>query len=170
MLRVSLRELLLLTAFVAGGLAALKYAGEAVWIVLSSAVPLCLMAATVVALVDRGRRQAMASGFVACMGIYWAMLMLTGSAGRSHWPTEMFIGRLHDAMATRTWVDQRNGKVFNYDPREDGAPNYFRTIESPEAGYFNAIGHFLGAILFGYVGSRFAAWIYMRRAKSEPPT
>ena len=49
MWRVTIRELLLVTAFVAGSLASLKYAGPVAWMVIASGVPLCLMITTVIA-------------------------------------------------------------------------------------------------------------------------
>lgn len=75
--RFSLRHFLLLVAALAIALAALKFANEWWIVVLSGGMILLVMAMLVVALVDRGPRQAFAIGFVACAAIY-AGLVLSG--------------------------------------------------------------------------------------------
>lgn len=68
--RVSLRELLLIVAFLAVGCAALKYASPTWITVVSACGLLCFMVAVVVALAERGRRQVLALGFASRMTIY----------------------------------------------------------------------------------------------------
>lgn len=170
MLRVTLRELLLLTAFIGGGLAALKYAGATTFLVLANGVHLCLMVAAVFALVDRGRRQAIASGFAACLAIYLALLMVSyPQQGRYTMITGKLLGTLYEAMAVRTYFDRQTGMEIPYDPqwRISGYPNNLQRDSLPDGGHFAAVGHYLWALLFGYLGSRLAAWIYARRVKAE---
>ena len=76
MFRFTIKELLLLTACIAVGCAALRYGGDLWMLTLSSCLLFGLMAAAVVMVVDRGRCQAMASGFVVCVVIYRAALLL----------------------------------------------------------------------------------------------
>ena len=79
MLRYTIKDLLFLTIFVAVAAAALRYGGDFWMLTLSSCLLFGLMIATVVMFVDRGRRQAMATGFVACVVIYQAALLLPGA-------------------------------------------------------------------------------------------
>jgi hypothetical protein len=169
MLRITLRELLVLTAFVAAGLAALKYAGDVTLMIMTSGVHLCLMAMTVIALVDRGRRQAIASGFTACVAIYLALLMFREPNALYWWMTDKLLGRLHEAMVTETWVDLLTGQEVAFDPqwRVVGLPGNIGGKQSPRDIHFKGVGHYLWALLFGYLGSRLAAWIYARRVKAE---
>jgi len=125
-------------------------------------------------LVDRGRRQAIASGFAACLAIYLALLMFTNSADRERWATQMLILRLHQAMVTRTWYDNRTGEELAYDSRWPviGYPDHVKANPSPKENYFRAVGHWLWALVIGYLGGRFAAWIYDRRHDKQraPPS
>ena len=76
MFRFTIKDLLFLTVFVAIATAALRYGGDLWSLTLSSCLLFGLMIAAVVMVVDRGRRQAMASGFVVCVVIYRAALLL----------------------------------------------------------------------------------------------
>ena len=170
MWRVTIRELLIVTAFVAGSLASLKYAGPVVWMVIASGVSLCLMISTVIALVDRGRRQAMASGFASCGAIYLAMSMLIASAGHGDLVTESLSTRLYLSMVSYNWYDKKSGEMVAFDPRWETVgypPSIRRSAPSIDLSYFKSIGHLLWALLFGYFGSRFAAWLHARRHDDE---
>jgi hypothetical protein len=172
MLRVTIRELLLVTAFVAGSLASLKYAGPVAWMVIANGAAACLMIATVVALVDRGRRQAIASGCAACLAIYLAMLSHTATSARGNWATDMLLERLNAAMMTQTWIERGTGQEVAYDPQWKvvGLPLNVGGSQSPSHSHFMAVGHMLWALVFGYLGSRFAAWIYARRLHEQGST
>ncbi len=63
MFRFAIKDLLFLTAFVAVGAAALRYGGDLWSLTLSSCLLFSTMIAAVVMVADRGRRQAIASGF-----------------------------------------------------------------------------------------------------------
>jgi hypothetical protein len=182
LLRVSLRELLVAFALIGVGCAALKYAGEAWWMVLSAVMLVGFLAAVIMAVVGRGPGQARAIGFVLCVGIY-GVLIWSAQIGRGNGqnreldpyegrlPTTKLLKPLFELLVVRTWIDTFTGKeVPNYNPPpEDGNPGMgffpgaMGSRESPERGQFMAIGHLLWAVLFGYLGSRFAAWVAARR-------
>ncbi|HEX5103743.1 MAG TPA: hypothetical protein VFV87_08040 [Pirellulaceae bacterium] len=182
-LRISLLELLLLLAAVAVGCAALKYAGEVWWIVLSSALLVGFLAAAVVAVVGRGPGQARAIGFVLCVMIYmpliWAAPLDTSReldphAGRL--PTTKLLGAIFESIVSRKQVDMATGQpVANSNSGYSGAYpptlGYSMTLtqESPDRGQFMAIGHLLWALLLGYLGSRLAVWVDGRRRQRAEP-
>ena len=171
--RLSLRELLLALAFVALACAALKYAGEVWWTVLSAGVLIVFLAATVLAVVARGQEQALAIGFVLCVAIYglliWSAPIDPGDQQSRELdpysgslPTTKVMRPLFDALVTRTQT-----------PMSGFGGGVMMTRETPERSQFMAISHLLWALALGYLGSRFAGWIYARRVRSEerpPPT
>ena len=132
MFRFTIKELLIVTACVAAGTAALRYGGDLWMLSLSSCLLLGLMAAAVVMVVDRGRRQAMASGFVVCVVIYRAALLL---------PVAYTLPTMKLSLVIQ--------------------PSLVNSFQFPE------IAHLLLSLLFGYVGARFAGWIYSRRIAEE---
>lgn len=161
MFRFSLRELVLLVAFVAISCAALKYAGE-IWLALISAGAfLTFMTAAVMLIIERGQRQAMASGFVLWMGVYLGLLFFYPV--RSDLPTETVLRPIHGLVATDTWLDNITGEVIpDYDPEKPSRRAIQRRV--PDYRRFMNIGHVLWTLLLGYVGSRLAGWLYLRRA------
>ncbi|MEX2173777.1 MAG: hypothetical protein WD872_05400 [Pirellulaceae bacterium] len=168
-IRFSIWELLLLTACVAAGLTCLKYADRNIWLVLANAVPVCLAIAAVIALADRGRRQAIAGGFAICLAIYLALLMNTGSAARGRWATEMMLDRLHKSMMTQKWIDGQTREDIGNPPWPTAMLGNVAGVQVPNSGVFRAIGHMLWALLFGYLGGRFAEWLYWRRQSVAAP-
>ena len=188
--RFSLRELLLLIGFVAIACVSLKYAGF-VWIlILSAAVLLFFMSAVVVALVDRGRRQAAAIGFAAVVAVYavlfWSSPLepntsesreLYSYSGRL--PTTKALHPLARVLVRDTWVDSAGNEIVGYDPTKAGGmgmgtggmmamgtfgsgPQYRQVPYHPD---FMAVGHLLWTLLLGYFGSRLALWSYDGRSK-----
>jgi hypothetical protein len=158
-LRVSLRELLLLLGFFALACAALKYA-NGWWEAAISAVALLLfMASVVIALVDRGRRQAVAIGFAVFMGSYGLM----GWIREGDLPTDLPLAALYRAIATQTYVDVMTQEVVPGNEFSVYSQNVVGMNVSPDSSAFLRIGHVLWALLLGYVGSRLAAWVYSRR-------
>ena len=129
--RFSLRELILLIGFVAVACVSLKYAGF-VWIlILSAAVLLFFMGAVVVALVDRGRRQAEAIGFAAVAAIYGVLYWsspdlpnttenqeLYSHSGRL--PTSKALHPLAQVIVRDYWVDSTGKEIVGYDPTTAG--------------------------------------------------
>ncbi len=175
MMQVSLRELFILVAFVAIGTASLRLAGPLASVFIALALLLC-MAMAVAAAVDRGMRQAFATGFVLCTMAYAILLFATHStelqlhAGRL--PTSKLLSPLFEEIVNRTWVDRFSGRELpNYVPtRVDRLPGEMPTAagvrvesETPDRMTFMIVGHILWASIFGYAGGKFAQFIYARR-------
>jgi hypothetical protein len=188
LLRLSLGELLLVVGFFAMASAALKYASATWWVILSSAALLLLIGAAVVAAIDRERRQAKASGFMLSMAIYGIVFYCSApideygrhrelDPDRGRLPTSRLLAPLHQGIASRNWIDSRTGEVVpEYDPNMGTGFGYgsgaggIVVRESPPRRQFMAIGHLLWAMVLGYAGGRFAAWIYDRRcANAQRP-
>jgi hypothetical protein len=167
---LSLRELLLALAFVAVACAALKHAGDVWWALLSAALLLAFLAAAVVAVVGRGPGQARAIGFVLCVTIYIG-LTITGLLNHGL-PTFALLNAAYPVVATTEWLDLKTGRVIS----EEQALNADLELsvgsrQLPEQRDFFAVGHLLWAVTLGYLGSRFAGWVYARRLQREerPP-
>ena len=122
--RFSLRELLMLLGFVAVGCAALKYAGE-VWVTALSAIVLLLfMLSTVVAVIDRGHRQALAIGFALCVAVYGVLFWSSTRADQGNreldphegrLPTTKLLKPLFTALVSGVYIDSSTGKIIpNY--------------------------------------------------------
>jgi len=188
--RFSLRELLLAVTFIAVGCAALKFAGDAWMIAISSFTLLLFMAAVVIVLVGRGPRQAQAIGFVACALIYGVILTFVpklsnpgmfggGNPGSQHpefdpyegnLPTTKLLFPLFQTIVTNSYIDGTTGKeIPDYNPATDSAAFAARGMfppfhnESPMRGDFMTIGHLLWTLLLGLAGGRFAHFVYCRR-------
>ncbi|HEX5105987.1 MAG TPA: hypothetical protein VFV87_19345 [Pirellulaceae bacterium] len=114
----------------------------------------------VVAVIERGERQAAALGFVLWMAVYVSLLFLQPDTRR--FPTEKLLTPVFESVVTRTWVDDRTGAVIpDYDPEKPSRLVSEKT--DPEHRWFMNIGHVLWALLLGYIGSRIATWICARR-------
>jgi hypothetical protein len=175
-LRFSLREVLLVLAFVALGCAALKYAGGLWLSVLSAGVLLLFMGAAVVAAVDRGHRQAKALGFALCMAIYGILFWSAPATSPNQnpeldphagsLPTSKALAPLFSAIVKRSYHDLTTGQEV-----APPAPPHFvfsgYVQETPDRGQFMATGHLLWTVLLGYFGSRLGLWAYTRRLRSQ---
>jgi predicted PurR-regulated permease PerM len=175
--RVSLRELLLLIAMVALAVASMKYASPA-WRTCVYMIAMAIfMWAAVIAVIDRGPRQAFAIGMVILMVIY-GVLVVNGAVGRSQGgnremnpasgrlPTTKLVEFLFPITESVQWFEQRTDRVLpNFDPAKPppGFVAYRRTISSPEPANLMAIAHCWWALLLGYFGGRFARVVYLRR-------
>src|SRR5688572_21478366 len=125
--RVSLRELLLLIAMVALAIASMKYASTAWRTCVYTITMAIFMWAAVIAVIDRGPRQAFAIGMVLLMLIY-AVLVINGAVTRSggnremhprsgRLPTTIIVKQLFPRTEKVEWVDHRTYDVLpNYDP------------------------------------------------------
>lgn len=140
MLRLSLREMLALMALVALAIASLKFANEAFLALVAGVTMLALIATLIVAVVDRGPRQAFAIG-VALTMIAYGLILTTGQstsgsngsvrsrniefdqwAGRL--PTTRLLRYVHKAVQRSEWIDPFTQKVIpNYDPNNPVIPS-----------------------------------------------
>jgi hypothetical protein len=190
MFRISLRQMLVFVAAIALAIASLKYAND-VWLAVVATVLMpALFISLIVAVVDRGPRQAFAIGFAIIIVAYGTTL-LTGTSGFGgdlnsknvefdQWagrlPTTRLLRYVHAAVQTSGYFDNVTGKELpNYDPANP--PNRFRGVggfapgvsyrESPPRGKFMPIGHMWWALLLGYLGGVFAMFVYRRRLRDE---
>jgi uncharacterized membrane protein YgcG len=190
-LRISLRELLTLVAIVAVGCVALKYANEYWVAVISFIMILAVMAAAIIALVDRGPRQASAIGCLSALAIYAALLYACKPELDPYdgtLPTTRLMRPLFEAMSTNWYFDLANRKEVNQSQLPSGATIHygggggggifgggvappttgFSNIgEKPSREHFMPIAHYLWALIFGYVAARFARWVYARRVREQ---
>jgi hypothetical protein len=159
-LRVSLRELLLLLGYIALACAALKYANGWWEAAISAVALLVLMASVVIALVDRGRRQAAAIGFAAFMGIYG----LVGWISDRELPTGVPLSLVYRLVVNETWIDASTQQVVSESEEAFLLAQGLAGIkQTPNREMFMQIGHMLWALLLGYIGSRLGRWVYSRR-------
>jgi hypothetical protein len=175
--RLSLRELLLLIAVVAFAIASMKYASPAWRTCVYTITMAIFMWAAVIAVIDRGPRQAFAIGMFLLMVIYGA-LIVNGSVGRSEGgnremnpatgrlPTSRMVEYLFPINESVQWFDQRTDQILpNFDSAKTppGVTAYRQTIRSPEPASLMAIAHCWWELLLGYIGGRFARVVYLRR-------
>jgi hypothetical protein len=170
MWRLSLRELLMLVAIVALAVVSLKYASVTWQGIVLSLTLLAFVAAAIAAFVDRGSRQAFALGMAVTMIIY-AALVPTATLG-SQLPTSHVLNMIRGGVLKRVYVDRQTGEALpNYDPNNvailpGGNTSPFvrpRQVTMPPSAQFKIIGHSWWALLLGYVGGRFARFVYVRR-------
>jgi hypothetical protein len=196
-LRFSLREFFLSVAAVAVSCAALKYANESWLSTITFFMILATMAAAIIALVDRGPRQASATGFVVAVCIYVALLNGRSSEFDPYegtLPTSQLLRPLYAVMSNTWYIDQASGKrVASSDlPPESiivtsvsggdaafaagvgggmlvrGQRTGYVQWETVSRAHFMRIAHLLWAILFGYVAAKFARWVYAHRLRERP--
>jgi hypothetical protein len=174
----------------------LKYASDVWRVVVTAITMLVYVGAAIASAVDRGPRQAFAVGMFIAMTIY-AVLLLNGrdftSGARNpnsnvefapiftenysvgNLPTTRVLARIHAKLQQEVWINRDTGEVFNYDPRPDNRPPNdavrarYRSRELPPLALFMVIGHCLWALLLGYVGGRFARFVYVRRTRGRTP-
>jgi hypothetical protein len=198
-LRISLRELMMLFAAVAIGIAALKLANLWWQILVTGFALLAFTASAIVAINDRGRRQAFAIGFVIAFAIYMGLLYsMRQYGGRSAiqatvnaefdpeigaLPTTQLLRPLFEAIVEVWYVELATGKRLRQSELGSGAKTGFSRsggmntpsaysvgqIE-PQREPFMIIGHCLWALLFGYAGGHFARWVYFRRLREQNAT
>jgi hypothetical protein len=188
MFQLSLRSLLVAVAFVALTIVSLRFASEAWWTLVLTIAAIALCAAMILAIVDRGERQAFAIGFVVAMLGYGLVLQSIpkestfGSQGHQEFnpdvgrlPTTLLLRPIYHLIADIKLIDFSTGKpVANAAAQVGGglggggmgSANYSMS-ESPPREVFMKIGHAWWAILLGVCGGLFARWVYRRRTR-EP--
>ena len=188
MFRISLRELFAAVALVAFAIVSLKYASED-WVAIVAGVAMaCFFAALVTATVGRGSMQASSIGFVLIMATYGLIVFnpipnISRGAEFDHMqgrlPTTRLLRYIHAAVGQSQWIDSSTGKeIPNFDPANPSIPmsgsGGFQGA-GPTAGYreipqrelFMPIGHLWWGLLFGYIGGRFARFVYTRRVQER---
>jgi hypothetical protein len=160
-MRFTIRELLLLLAAVAVGCAALKYAGELWYVVVGNITLLTLVLAVIVVAVDRGRNQAAAIGVALSLAWYGLIFMTP----RGELPSEKILQALYWTIVVEGHVDPATGQEVPGDPLNPPAGVTVTVFRRPDFEYFLPIGHLLCALLLGFIGGRFASWVYDRRIR-----
>jgi hypothetical protein len=185
--RISLRRLLAFVTVAAVGCVALKYANEW-WVAGVAAFTLvAFMAAVVVALVDRGPRQAFAIGFAACAAIYGGMVassrwFYAGGAGAvvpnvnremdpdgGTLPTSQALGALYRAVVVEGYIDHATGQRSTSRPGPPGQPlsPSIGIRQEPAPTMFMPVGHCLWLLMLAYAGGLFAKFVNARRMRDE---
>jgi hypothetical protein len=191
MLRVSLREAFIFVALVALATASLKYANDT-WISIVAAIMmLSFFVALIIAVVDRGPRQAFAIGFVLVAAAYGYLVVSAthsesnrviefyGSSGRL--PTTRLLNLIYQSVNTSDYYDNATGQPLpGFDPATESdrlrlsiqmpgggmVPGVsFRQI--PEMDSFMRVGHCWWALILGCAGGYFAQVVYRRRLRDE---
>jgi hypothetical protein len=163
--RISLRQLFMFVALVAVAIVSLRYASPLWQGVIGMATMLAFFAAVLAGIFDRGPRQVFAIALALVMLAYG----LAASQGRP--PTTLILRALHGAMAEYHGRDANTGQVipdfdlakWQADLAATGTTSIV-VIPSPPEEEFMPIGHYWFALLFGYVGGKFARFVYLRRA------
>jgi hypothetical protein len=184
--RVSLRELFVLVAAISLAIVSLKYASP-IW---QGIVGLIAMFTAIVVVMigvfDRGPRQAFAIGFAIVIFSY-ALLVVNGqkidnlepspnvelNTYRGHLPTSLILDCLYKALEHSTYLDASTGKIIpelgpatvhiNSFGQATAAGRAVISQELPPSGNFMPVGHIWWALLLGYIGARFARFVYVRR-------
>jgi hypothetical protein len=185
MFQLSLRSLLIFMALVALAIVSLRFSSVGWRTVVIGVALVSLWMALIVAVVDRGPRQAFAAGFMVSMAAYAISLFSipTISQQRDHnpefnpaigrLPTTRLLSPLYEAIAETRWVDLRTGQeAIGYDPRTQGAApgsQWITAAQLPQREVFMTIGHVWWAMLLGLCGGWFAQWVYLRRMREKGP-
>jgi hypothetical protein len=134
MLRISLRELFILVAVAAVAIASLKYANDQ-WLAIVAGVTMVVISIVfIIAIVDRGSRQAFANGFALTMVVYAAAVLTGWSASGfgqtqvknvefDHWEGRLATTRLlryvYSAVDSSGYYDIASGKeLAGFDPSD----------------------------------------------------
>ena len=173
----SLRELMILVLFAGLGMASLRMGGVVGSITVFLAIVLC-MALGIVAFVGRNEPQAFAIGFLVPVIAYAAIVLAVGSSELDPYdgrlPTTRALGPLYESVVTRTWIDLTTGQeIPNYVPAKNQQAGFFvagfggivggrqvTSREQPDRRTFMLLAHPLIALAFGYVGGKFAIFVY----------
>jgi predicted PurR-regulated permease PerM len=183
MFRLSLRELFLLLACCAFALVSLKYASET-WLAVTLGMGMLVFFwAIVVAAIDRGSRQAFATAFVLVMSMYVVIVLNTpspvfnqsqpASMEFDQWdgrlPTTRLMRYVHQLLDRSEWIDGSTGEVVAQPTTSQ--INAAGTGMSPSVAYreippreqFMPVAHMWWGMLLGYIGGKFAQFVYARR-------
>jgi hypothetical protein len=174
--------MLMIVALIALAMGSLRYANESLQTLVLGFTVVVVFAAAIVAVVDRGIKQAFAIGFTLTVGGYGWLLM--GRAAEfdqylGRWPTTRLLKFLHDTMDRSEWFDTSTGNVIkNFNPQHPSVPILggggsidvgptasWREVPPREA--FMPIGHCWSALLLGFIAGHFARYVFLRRMTEQ---
>ena len=170
-LRMSLRQLLFLIALVALAIVSLCYASAWWEAVILGIALLIFFANAIVALVDRGPRQAFAIGMVVVMAGYTCVKWVDPGVKFRHLglPTNAVLIQLQAAVARIAYFDSQSGRQLvgfvlpgNSGGPPPNAPAFYQDT-LPLLEHILTVGHTWFALLFGFMGGLFAKFVYRRR-------
>jgi len=174
---------MILVLFAGLGMASLRIGGVVGSITVFLAIVLC-MGLGIVAFVGRNEPQAFAIGFLVPVIAYAAIVLAAGTSELDPYsgrlPTTRALGPVYESVVTRTWFDLTTGQeVPNYDPEKNQQAGVAmagfrggRTVggrEQPDRRTFMLLAHVLVALAFGYVGGKFAIFVYLRQRQESVP-
>ncbi len=189
LLRMSLRELMLITAFFAVSFALLRYANDVLWTIVSWVVLVGFMFLLVTAATASGRVRGFALGAALCASVYAFLVFFVvdwrDEAGQlaGTLPTSKASMTLYVSMLETHWTDaETNERLKDNDPlvtawinSGGGFGSFSRTgrqlqyNETPNRYAFLPIANVLWAIIFAYLGGRLGAYLAQRRETATSP-
>jgi hypothetical protein len=179
MFRISLRELLILVAAVALAIVSLKTESTFLRGIIELLAMLALGLAVIAAILDRGRRQAIAIGAAVMMSGYAGLILVHNFADDDPMPTTSLLISVHGWVAHSGWVDAATREDVAIDGQSltlhpNGA-NMFNGrpvewVERPPLTDFLATAQCWLLLLLGYIGGHFARFVYIRRCKEMAPS
>jgi hypothetical protein len=186
-LHFSLREFLCLFTAFCIGCAALKYANDWWAAALQSIVVASAIIATIVAVLDRGARQASAAGFIVALLIYAAAVIAEekGDPANGRLVTSELTSRLYGLFEETVYFDVKldiqdrvelrreqlppGSRILRpgqgYDPATTSVGQLFVDVRRPQQSYFDGVAHSIWALLIGYMANKFAKCVYVRRVR-----
>ncbi len=183
--RISLRQLLLLTAAVALAIVSLRYASDFWQGLIGVFAILALIAAILTGIFDRGPRQVFAIGFAGAMATY-GLLVACGHQekspiphniefriGEGKYPTTALLRCGYQLIAYYVQVDSSGRPVSDAEAQRmwaawntaGGPPPGLSSVAHPDQAFFTTVGHFWWGLLFGFVGGHFARFVYLRHTE-----
>lgn len=190
MFRISLRELLVMVALTALAIVSLRSACDAWLTVIMTGSLLAVFIAIIAVAADRGARQAFAVAFALVSVGYFAFVTMWPPQTfaiqvgppeydlyQGRLPTTQLLRHVFNAISTKRWIDSSTQQeIPNFDPANPSLPignlqpwqspvfpSTANLVEFPRRENFIRIGHLWFALLFGYLGGRFARFIYVQR-------
>lgn len=176
--QLTVRELMLIVMFAGVGIAGLTTGGVLASIVVGGAIILTTGCA-IVAFVGRDPLRSLAIGFLIPTIAYAATVLSIGSSELDPYegklPTTKLLQPAFRLMVRQNYVNVVTGQLMpNYDPATDsnlggggfGGGGFGGTIglkETPDRATFMSLAHVLLAMIFGYAGARFAAYVHDRQ-------
>jgi hypothetical protein len=181
MFRVSLRELLILVAAIALVIVSFQ-SGSLFWQGLVGLTAMLAMGMAVIAgVLEKGPGRAFAIGAAVMMCGYALLVTVYRSAEATSvegiLPTTVLLRSIYPVFDNSGWVYAATSDPIpvNANPSINpdgsnslnGQPVHFQ--QQPVFHSFISIGHSWFLLLFGYLGGRFARFIYLRRSKESTP-
>ena len=177
-IQFSIREGLILVFVVGLGVAGLSQGGVIASVFVSAAF-LLTAARTITAFIGRKNTQASSIGFIIPVILYSIILFAMGGSEFNPYdgelPTTDLAGRLFKVSAKYEYIDLSTGKVVpDYDPNQaagfgagGGGLRPIAQQEKPDRTKFMSVAHVAFAIIFGYLGSKYATFVYQRKLSSD---